>query len=90
VPKRKEHHVVVVVKSTDKYLDVMSRLLRSATEAFGGGCEIHGYDPQKRENELKRATEERNLAVAECHRMRLLIEAETTQVSPKRHPRRRS
>jgi hypothetical protein len=74
-----EHHVVVVVKSTEKYLHVMSKLLSVASERFGAGCECHGYDPKKIEKQLAEITEERNLAVAECHRMR--CEAEAARVT---------
>jgi len=73
---RTEHHVVVVVKSTEKYLDVMSGLLAAASEKFGVGCECHGYDPKKIEAELSKVVEERNLAVAECHRLRCEAEVQ--------------
>lgn len=77
-----EHHIVVVVKSDAKYLDVMTTLLAAASKTFGVGCEAHGYDPKKRADELAKVVEERNLAMTECHRLR--CEAEAARVALKK------
>jgi hypothetical protein len=63
-----EHHVMVVVKSTKPYLEVMSRLVGAAKKEFGG-AEAHGHDPKKAEVKLRDCTEALNALMAENHRM---------------------
>lgn len=84
--ERKEHHVVIVVRSAEKYLDVMTGLAFAARTMFDS-VEAHGYDPNKIQRKLHEVTEERNLAVAECHKLR--CELETVRVErPSRTKRR--
>ena len=69
-----EHHILVVVKTSDSYLDAMCKLVAKGRDMFEQ-VEAHGLDHRKESEKTAEFVEERNLAVAECHRLRCELEA---------------
>jgi hypothetical protein len=63
------HHVLVIVQSDDRYIDVMTRVAAAVGTRFTGVA-AQGVDWNKEQKRLAEALDERNLAVAEAHRLR--------------------
>lgn len=75
LPPSKEHHIAITVRSDKQFLDVMCETLRIVREHFGGGqASASGVDLAGLHGKLAATIEERNLAVAESHRLRLELE----------------
>lgn len=72
---RSEHHVLLVIHSADTYINVLTKAVAGAAQLVDGTVEGHGVDHRKEAAKLATFVEERNLAVAECHRLRCELEA---------------
>ena len=72
---RSEHHVLLVIHSADIYVNVLTKAVAGAAQLVDGTVEGHGVDHRKEAAKTAEFVEERNLAIAECHRLRCELEA---------------